>query len=164
MSKRQNISLIRTGVDAGEAERIVNSIAGTDNAHSERQVFYPYGWFTVACTAPTLFGRKPLTATCLVDACNGIGATADPFLVDDIAVPAEAVLEVRMSDQRARKSAHRFLTHNLGRRLKTLGHFDVELTYHGVMHKAFWLVRCDNTLVMVDSVTGDLHKLMEQAA
>ena len=64
----------------------------------------------------------------------------------------------------AKKSARRFLSHNLGRGMKMIGHFNIALESRGVIYKSYWLVRCEGALVMVDGVTGSLHTLDRRAA
>jgi hypothetical protein len=164
MTKRETISIIHESIDSGEALRIVNSVAGSNAARIERKVFYPYFWFSAACSAPTPFGSKAISAVCLVDACNGIGATSDPVIARDTSVPADALLIPKTDEGEAQRAAHRFLSHQLGRRLRTIGNFAVELEGHGLIHKAFWLIRCGGTVVMVDSLSGCLHSLGERAA
>jgi len=164
MSRHETITLITESISSADALRIVDTIAGTQGASIDSKIYYPYFWFSANCSARTLFGSKPISASCLIDGCSGIGATADPFAVIDTRVPADAILKARNGTQEARKAAHRFLTHNLGRRLRTIGHFNVELETNGLVHKAFWLVRCGDTVVMVDSLSGCLHTLGERAA
>ena len=164
MNKRKELMLIQVSTGGADAVRIVDSIAGTESAWVESKVLYPYFWYSADCAAQTLFGKKPFSATCLVDGCSGLGATADPFVIVKSCPSTEEVLNVRTDVVQARKSAHRHLTHNLSRRLKILGNFDVTLTSHGLVYKTFWLVRCEDTLVMVDSMTAAMHTLGERAA
>lgn len=164
MSRRATITLITASIGSADALRVVDTIAGSQAASIDRKIYYPYFYFSANCSARTLFGSKPISASCLIDGCSGIGATADPFTVVETRVPADAVLKTRNGTQEARKAAHRFLTHNLGRRLRTIGHFNVELEANGLVYKAFWLVRCGDTVVMVDSLSGCLHTLGRRAA
>jgi len=164
MSKMEMISLIKESLGSSDALHVVDAIAGSRVARLDRKIYYPYFWFSAECSAPTLFGNKPVSASCLIDGCSGIGATSDQFIVGESSVAAAAVLNRKTSENEAKRAAHGFLTHNLGRRLRTIGHFNVELEPLGLVHKAFWLVRCGGTVVMVDSLTGCLHTLGERAA
>ena len=164
MSKHKEVMLIRSSLGAAEAVRIVDSIAGTVSARIESRIYYPYYWFSADCATRTLFCKKSFSATCLVDGCNGLGATADPFVTDRLYAPVTAILNERADAACAVKSAHRNLTHNLSRRSKTIGSFDVVLKAHGLIYKSFWLVRCEGILVMVDSVTAATHTLGKRAA
>lgn len=164
MSKRETITLIRESLGSADALRIVNRIAGSRVAGIDRKIYYPYFWFSANCSVQTLFGNRPISATCLIDGCNGMGATADPITVSETSVPEDAILNARRGAKEARSVAHRFLGHCLGRRLRTIGHFNVELEARGLIYKAFWLVRCGDTLVLVDSLSGCLHTLGRRAA
>lgn len=164
MSRPIRISLIRPELGAADAVRVVSSIAGSQAARIERKIYYPYFWYSADCAARTLFGKKALSINCLVDGRGGLGATTDSFEVDKPTVPHEAIMGCRTGEAQARRSAQRFVTHNLGRGLKTVGHFDVALESRGLVYKAFWLVRCEGAMVMVDSVTAAVHMLGERAA
>jgi len=164
MSRRIQISLIRPLLGATDAVGVISSIAGSHAAQIERKIYYPYFWYSADCAARTLFGKKALTINCLVDGRGGLGATADSFEVDEPAVPREAVMLCRTGETQARRSAQRFVTHNLARGSKTVGNFEVALESRGLVYKAFWLVRCEGAMVMVDSVTAAVHLLGERAA
>jgi hypothetical protein len=164
MSKGETIIQVRESLEANDALRIVNSIAGTDAASIERKIYYPYFWFTANCSTRTLFGKRTFSANCLVDGRNGLGATTDPFEVEESAVAGRAILATRTTPEMAEKSARRYLSHNLGRGLKMIGNFNIDLESRGPVYKSFWLVQCEGTLVMVDSTTGCLHSLGERAA
>jgi len=164
MSKSKTISIIHESIDSSEALQIVNTVTGSDAAGIERQVFYPYFRFSAACTAPTLFGSKAFSTVCLVDACNGIAATADPVVVHDSSISMDKILVAKTDEREAKRTAQRFLTHQLGRRLRTIGNFGIGLEGYGLIYKVFWLVRCGETLVMIDSLSGCLHSLGERAA
>ena len=164
MTKRETILQVRESLDANDALRIVNSIAGTVAACIERKIYYPYFWFSANCSTRTLFGKRSFSANCLVDGCNGLGATTDPFEVEESAVAGRAILATRTTGEMAEKSAKRYVSHNLSRGLKMIGHFNIDLESRGPVYKSFWLVDCKGTLVMVDSTTGSLHTLGERAA
>ncbi len=160
----KSIRKIRETITLDHALRIVNSIAKTSTSHFESKIYYPYYWFTAECETRTLFGKKQFPANCLVDACNGLGATADPFEVEATSAASDAILAIRTNPEMAEKSAHRFLSHNLGRATKMIGNFNIDLESRGVIFKTYWLIKCEGTLVMVDATTGNLHKLNAKAA
>ena len=164
MNRQEKVFQIRETIGAMDASHIVDSIAGTGSAYIERKIYFPYFWFSADCAMRTLFGKRSFSADCLVDACNGLGATADPFPVDESSVPADAILDSRIYSEAAKKAAQRFVTHNLGRRLKMIGQFNVALKARGMIYKSYYLVRCEGTLVMVDSTTGCIHTLAERTA
>jgi len=164
MNNHEMITLIRESLSSVDALRIVNAVAGTEVACIERKIYYPYFRFSANCSARTLFGSKPISANCLVDGCNETGATADPIVAERASVHADAVLKSKIAAKTAASVARRFLIHTLGRRLRTIGHFNVKLEAQGLVYKAFWLIRCEDTVVMVDSLTGCLHTLGKRAA
>ena len=160
----KSIRQIRETITPDDALQIVNAIAGTSTAHIESKIYYPYYWFTANCETRILFGKKQFPANCLVDACNGLGATADPFEVEETSAASDSILATRTSLETARKSAHRFLSHNLGRATKMIGNFNIALESCDVIYKTYWLIKCEGTLVMVDATTGNLHKLNAKVA
>ena len=164
MSKRETILQVRESLEAADALRIVNSIAGTVAASIERKIYYPYFWFSANCSTRTLFGKRSFSANCLVDGRNGLGATTDPFEVEESVVAGRAILATRTISEGAEKSAKRYLSHNLSRGLKMIGHFNIDLESRGTVYKSYWLVHCKGTLVMIDSTTGCLHTLGQRAA
>ena len=101
---------------------------------------------------------------CLVDAVNGLGATADSFELKKESVPGDSLLAAEIEPADANAIAHRTVTHRLGRKLRTIASFDVELQPRGLVHKRFWIVRTKAARVMVDSTNGGLHPLKMRAA
>ncbi len=164
MSDCKSIALIRESLSSVDALRIVNAVAGAEVARIERRIYYPYFHFSAVCSARTLFGTKPISASCLVDGCNEAGATADPVVAEQSEVARDAILRSKIDARTAMNVARRFLIHTLGRRLRTIGNFNVNPEAQGLVRKAFWLIRCEDTVVMVDSLTGCLHTLGKRAA
>lgn len=159
MAEQVEIVLIRPNLDATGVIDIVNSIGQSDATAIDQRVYYPYFWFSATCSVSTLVGKKPVSAVCLVDGCSELGATADPFECSRMSVPVESVIDLSIDEAQSRKSARRFLTHNLGRRFRTIGNFDTATNFHGVVYKAFWIAHCGDAMVMVDSVTSAIHVL-----
>ena len=164
MAKQEYIQVINEELAANVATRCLKTMTGDKQAIFDRQVYYPYHRFSADCRVPTLFGKEALSVSCLVDGVNALGATSDPFEVERINVPAEEVLPLKVVNDEAHRAAYRILMHQLSRRLKTMASFDICLTKHGIVYKAFWILRSNNTLFMVDSVTGGMHPLKSLAA
>ena len=75
----EQVVVIRGAFNATDALCVVASLTGDIESRVLRDIIYPYYCFDAACSIPTLAGRKPLSMICLVDAVNGLGATADSF-------------------------------------------------------------------------------------
>ena len=159
MPDGRNVALIRAEIGAGEATSIVASVAGVTAAAVDRQIYYPYHWYRAAGSAPGLFGRRRVSLSCLVDACNGIVSTADSFALDDVTVSGALLVAARHEACDAAVAAQRYVTHALGRGLRTIANFNVDLDHRGVVHKPFWVLRCGESRVLLDGVTGRLHPL-----
>jgi len=153
-----SVAVIRGQFDEGAAQRAVAAIAGAD-AEVERRVYYPYHWYRVAGSAPSWFGRQPVSLGCLVDARSGMASTADEFEVLESTVPAADLLTPSKDSQDAERQAQRYVSHALGKGLRTISSFDLELDHCGVVYKAFWLLRCAGAGVLLDSTSGELHVL-----
>ena len=115
-------------------------------------------------SVPTLVGRKEVSLLCLVDAVNGLGATADSFELKKETVCGEHLLDADIEAGEAAAIAQRTVTHRLGRKLRTITSFDVSVKPRGLVHKRFWIVRTREARVMVDSTNGGLHPLKLRAA
>ena len=161
---REQVVVIAGVLGATDALCVVASLTGDLEARVEKDILYPYHCFDADCSIPTLAGRKGLTMICLVDAVNGLGATADNFELKSEAVSAASLLEAEIDSDSAGDIAHRTVTHRLGRKLRTISSFDVALLPRGIVHKRFWIVRTSDVHVMVDSTSGGLHPLKLRAA
>jgi hypothetical protein len=128
------------------------------------EVIYPYYCFDAHCSVPTLVGRKDISLICLVDAVNGLGATADNFALKTETVPAASLLSVALEPDTAIDIAQRTVTHRMGKKLRMIASFDVSIVPRGMVHKRFWIVQSSEARVMVDSTTGNLHPLKLRAA
>lgn len=125
---------------------------------------YPYYCFDASCSVPTLVGRKDISLICLVDAVNGLGATADSFEFKKETVPSEQLLPTEICSDAAAEIAQRTVTHRMGRKLRMITSFDVAIVPRGVVHKRFWIVQATDARIMVDSTTGNLHPLKLRVA
>jgi hypothetical protein len=164
MADMEFLSVIRARVDEAAAREKFDEISGGPPASIERKLYYPYYRYRAECRIPTLFGKKVMAATCLVDALNGIAATADPISVDHFGVAADARLQVTVAINDADRAARRVLVHQLGRRSMMIAPFEVDLEPLGVVHKGFWIARSNNIRFMIDSMTGLIHPLRTRAA
>ena len=158
------IVVIRGALTSTEALCVVASLTGDVESKVEKDIIYPYHCFEARCSVPTLAGRKKLDMICLVDAVNGIGATADEFQLTRERIDAEQRLATEIDADKALEIARGTVTHRLGRKLRTISSFDVELLPRGLVHKRFWIVRSSEARIMVDSTNGSLHPLKLRAA
>lgn len=158
------IVVIRGALTSTEALCVVASLTGDVEASVEKDIIYPYHCFEARCLVPTLAGRKKLDMICLVDAVNGIGATADEFQLTRERIDVEQQLATEIDADKALEIARGTVTHRLGRNLRTITSFDVELLPRGLVHKRFWIVRSSEARIMVDSTNGSLHPLKLRAA
>jgi len=164
MAKQERIRVINQELDAQMAARCLRTMTGDDAAIFERRVFYPYHRFVADCRVPTLYGRKSLSVTCLVDGINALGATSDPFEVEELLIDAQEVMTMTVVNDEAHRAAYSLLMHQMSRKLKTIASFDICLAKRGIVYKAFWILRSRNVRFMVDSVTGGMHPLRAIAA
>ena len=164
MPERLHVVVIRGAINRTDALCIVASLTGDVEANVEKEMIYPYYCFDASCRVPTLAGRKDLSMVCLVDAVNGLGATADYFELKKESVPADRLLAADIEAEEAGSIAQRTVTHRLGKKLRTIASFDVDVRPRGLVHKRFWIVRTEAARVMVDSTNGGLHPLKLRAA
>jgi len=164
MATHKALTIIREQVDADAARRSVVSLTGGSMVTVEGSVLYPYVRFTAECSVPTMVGRKHINVECLVDGVNGLAATADPVVAEERIADNETLLQTRISGDAARRSAQRTVTHQLGRKFKTIAAFDVALQPAGNIYKRFWIIRVGDSRIMTDSVTGNMHQLNATAA
>ena len=159
MTELTPVTVIRERLGDADAMRAVADVVGSAKVAIERRLYYPFHWYRVSGSAPALFARRPLTLECLVDARIGQASTADPFAVVRDTVPAGALLPPERDSQDAEREARRYASHALGRGLRTIASFELELEHRGVVHKAFWLMRCDGHGVLLDTTNGELQLL-----
>ncbi len=164
MADEKMLTVIREQVDASAALQSVHAVRGDVAGVVEQKLFYPYYRFRASCKVPTIIGKQDLAIDCLVDGINGLGATADPFITQQLNVTDENHLKSEISNCEAVKVAHRTVTHQLGKKLKMIAPFDVTLEAKGMIYRSFWIVRIGDSRIMVDSVTGGMHPLSASAA
>ena len=164
VAENQSLNLVRQQVDAASALRSIDALAGAATASIERKMYYPYYRFTAKCAVPTLFGRKTMTVNCLVDGVSGLGATASDFSIEPATVPADALLQLAVSAQEAERAAQRTISHQLSRKLRMIASFKMDIEPQSIVYKGFWIIRSQDTLLMVDSSSGCIHPLSSRAA
>lgn len=164
MTDERMLTVMREQGDASSALQSIHVLRGDVVGVVEQKLLYPYFRFKVSCKIPTIIGKRDMTVDCLVDGINGLGATADPFMTDQLLVTDENHLKPELSDGEAVKVAHRTVTHRLGKKLKMIAPFDVTLEAKGIIYRSFWIVRIGDRRIMVDSVTGGMHPLSASAA
>ena len=160
----EQVVVIRGAINSTDALCVVASLTSDVEASVESEMIYPYYCFDADCSVPTLVGRKQLSMICLVDAVNGLGATADSFELKKESVSNEQCLAADLDSDEAETIARRTVTHRLGKKLRTISSFDVHVTPRGLIHKRFWIVKTSDARVMVDSTNGSLHPLKLRAA
>jgi hypothetical protein len=164
MTEQEKIVVVRGAINSTDALCLVSTLTGDMNATLEAEILYPYFCFDAGCSVPTLVGRKDISVICLVDAVNGLGATADNFALKREAVSPERLLPVELGHHAAADIAERTVTHRMGKKLRVITSFDVSMSQRGIVYKRFWIVQSTEARVMVDSTTGNLHPLNLRAA
>jgi hypothetical protein len=164
MADRKFLPVMRAQVDEAAARYKFDEVSGGSATRIECKLYYPYYRFNANCQIPTLFGKKAMAVTCLVDGLNGIAATADPISVDHFELPPDAPLQVTVAIKGAERAARRILVHQLGRRLRMIAPFEVDLEPLGIVYKVFWIAHSNNFKFMIDSMTGLVHPLKARAA
>ena len=158
------IVMIRGSFNATDALCVVASLTGEGDARVEKEVIYPYFCFDARGSAPAAAGGKQIPVLCLVDAVNGLGATADSFELKKESVKPSKIMESCIDDDHARRIAQRTVTHRLGKVFRTIADFEVELSPRGLVHKRFWVVRTSEARLLVDSTTAGWMPLKLKAA
>ena len=158
------IVMIRGSFNATDALCVVASLTGEADAQVEKDVIFPYYCFDASCMAPAAAGRKDVSVICLVDAGNGLGATADSFELKKEPVKASRLMDLTIDDEHARRIAERTVTHRLSKSFRAIADFDVRLTSRGLVHKRFWIVRTREARLLVDSTTAGWFPLKLRAA
>jgi hypothetical protein len=164
MTDEAQVVVVRGVITSTDAVCLVSALTGDMDATLAAEVIYPYYCFDANCSVPTMVGRKDVSLVCLVDAVNGLGATADEFELKQETVPASQLLAMELDNDAASRIARRTVTHRVGRKLRMIASFDVSLVPRGMLHKRFWIVQSSGAKVMVDSTTGNLHPLKLRAA
>ena len=164
MAKQEHVVVVRGAISSIDALCIVSSLTGDMDAKLETEIIYPYYCFDAECSVPTLAGRKNIALVCLVDAVNGLGATADNFAFKKEAVPLKKRISIEVAKDAAANIAERTVTHRMGKKLRMIASFDVSIAPRGVVYKRYWIVQSSEASVMVDSSNGSLHPLKLRAA
>jgi hypothetical protein len=164
MAKGRTFTTIREQVDSTTALQDIAGNTDDVSAAVERSVLYPYFRFSAQCTVPTVIGKKDMWVDCLVDGMNNLGATADPFATDQLISCDEVLLQPKITNEQAQRTAQRTVTHQLSKQLRMIAPFDVHLESAGTIYKRFWIIRIGDARIITDSVTGSMHPLSANAA
>jgi len=164
MGKNDQVVVVRGSITSTDALCLVSSLTGDVEVQLKPEVIYPYYCFDAKCSVPTMAGRKDVSLICLVDAVNGLGATADKFELKTETISESTLLPIELDTQTAIDIAKRTVTHRMGKKLRMIASFDVSIARRGMVHKRFWIVQSSGARVMVDSTTGNLHPLKLRAA
>ncbi len=164
MTKQEKIIVVRSAISSIDALCVVSTLTGDMDAKLESEIIYPYYCFDADCSVPTLAGRRNISLLCLVDAVNGLGATADNFALRKETVHTKNLISVEVTSAAAADIAERTVTHRMGRKLRMIASFDVSIAPRGLVYKRFWIVQSSDASVMVDSTNGSLHPLKLRAA
>ena len=159
MSAHRGICVIATSFCDDAAVRRVRALVNTRNVQLEQAVYYPYHRFVLDGSVASWFGRRRLSAECLVDAQHGVASTSDPLtLVERFVDSAEMLPEITNAIE-ARNAALRYGQHAFSRLARAIASVDVNVQPLGTVFRRFSIVRAGPDRVMVDSVTGGLHPL-----
>jgi hypothetical protein len=164
MGKREQVVVVRGSITSTDALCLVSSLTSDVEVTLKPEVIYPYYCFDANCSVPTMAGRKEISLICLVDAVNGLGATADNFELKTETLSSAKLLPIELDTQMAIDIAQRTVTHRMGKKLRMIASFEVSIVPRGIVHKRFWIVQSSDVRVMVDSTTGNLHPLKLRAA
>lgn len=160
----KQVEVVLGAISRRKALSLVSSLTGDMHVMLEPEKIYPYYYFDAHCSVPTLAGRKDISLQCLVDAVNGLGATADSFEAKTDRVRQEDVVSTAVQTDAAAAIAQRTVTHRMGRKLRMIASFDVAIVPRGIVHKRFWIVQTSAARIMIDSTTGKLHPLTLKVA
>lgn len=159
MNKTSRVPVICEQVSAAEAIEIAAAAGDMIGVRGATCIHYPYYWYRAHGSAPGLFGRRSLTLDCLVDARSGVASTTDRFTIEERRLADSVQLTARHSTDDARGAAQRCLAHSLGRRLRTIADFQLNLDECGLVYKTYWVVDCAGEDLLVDSGNGAFHPL-----
>jgi hypothetical protein len=164
MTKERTLNVIRERVDSNTALRNAAGLTNGVPVFVEGSVLYPYFAFNARCTVATMAGSRSMSVDCLVDGINGLGATADSYSTGEVTACDDVQLQTKVAVDDAQRTAQRTVTHRLGKQLKMIAPFDVQLEAAGTIYKRFWIMRVGDGRIMADSVTGNMHSLNASAA
>ena len=115
MAENEKAVVIRGAINSTDALCVVATLTGDIEATVEAEMIYPYYCFDARCTVPTMTGRKAISMICLVDAVNGLGATADSFELKKETFPRDQLIDEELESAESEKIAMRTVMHRLGR-------------------------------------------------
>ena len=149
---------------SAQAEGVDASASGEWTSRARSKIYYPYFWFHLRYATRTLLGYGSVRLSCLVDTRTGCASTTDPFELERVDANAATVMEPRLAEDDALRSAHRYGAYVMRHRRKALVAPEVTMLERGLVHKPFWVVdgskpRQSTFRVLVDGLTGRFHVL-----
>ena len=159
MTSRRSVSVIQPTLSDTDAVAEVAELVGNAAARLECVVHYPYRRFVVAGSAPSWFGRRPVSTVCLVDTQNGTASTADAFSLQQMDIDVSALLPSRVTAANALRAARSYTSHALGRAFRSIANFGLDCRDSGLVYRRFCIVQAGGHRIMVDSVSGGVHTL-----
>ena len=148
-------------------DKIIETVADTSGViikEIESSVIYPYFSFNVSSLINTLVGQKSISFICLVDACNGLGVTAENFSVKELVIENKELLEIKIDQINAKEIAIKTSNHHLSKCFRTITSFNVNCDLDGIVYKRFWIADAGDKRLMIDSITCGWYPLKRSAA
>ena len=145
-------------------ERLVRSTASEQTIRAERKLYYPYFWLQLRYAANTYLGRSAVRLSCFVDSRTRLGATTDPFELEDVDADERDIISPCVDEREAHRIAERYTGYVLRNRRRALIAPTIEVLSCRMIHKPFWIVTCSRAQqsslrVLVDGITGGFHLL-----
>ncbi|MCF7928961.1 MAG: hypothetical protein K9L68_08620 [Spirochaetales bacterium] len=164
VATEQTILALTQHISAQQAEAVLSAAASQFNTQIQRRIYYPYYWVHFHYSVKTVLGKRDIEAYCFVDLINNLASTADRFESETISVPANNVLQSKMDEEAAYKTARTYLLHSSIHKMKALLLPKYEIVQKAFVYKPFWIARCTNANreqfhMLVDGVTGKYEAL-----
>jgi len=157
------LDAIRRRLSVDGARRVVAERAAGTDVGAPSLVYYPYDWSQWTVSTPSIWGRRGVTASCLVDATSGRAATTDAFEVEGVDVGGADVIAPALGDEALLGSARTYVAHAARSAARILAAPRLELLKHQIIYRPFFVVPCaregERFRVLVDGVTRRFHVL-----
>ena len=154
MKQKILVPVINENLSVEDASSIYDKSIPDQTYNMVSKSYYPYYLFQANYQVPILFLQKQLSVNCMIDALNGQAATTDSFQVFETEVTHEDVLANCINKKQAKKYGKRYIINHLGRSLKCIANFDVNMCFKNIVYKSFWVFEGNGCSLMIDSVTG----------
>lgn len=165
-----HIRVMAGALEPAEVERRLEASVDESSdwtAATERELYYPYYWFSLRFGASTLFGRTAMRVSCVVDARTRVAATTDPFRLARAKSNGSWTLEPRVIRADALEIARRYGGYVMRNRRRALVVPRVDVIEGALVFKPMSIVRLSRLgapsfRVLVDRMSGGFHLLSEQ--